>query len=105
MDREIKEILKQVNRRLINAESSIRVVEQRIDVVEGTIKAIERKIGRNTKDISALSGVEGDVEKLRDMVIKLSAEIECLAPQGEVDALRKYLDILAPAAGGAEERG
>ncbi len=104
MDKEIKEILKQVNRRLINAESSIRVVEQRIDVVEGTIKAIERKIGRNTKDISGLTGVEGDVERLRDEVIKLSAEIEGLAPQGEIDALRKYLDILAPAAGGPEER-
>ncbi|MEE8403422.1 MAG: hypothetical protein V3R93_06685 [Candidatus Hydrothermarchaeaceae archaeon] len=100
MDKEIKEILKQVNRRLINAESSIRVVEQRIDVVEGTIKAIERKAGRNTKDISGLSGSEEEVERLREAIIKLSAGMEGLAQKSEVDALRKYLDLVAPASGG-----
>ena len=99
MDDEVKEILKQINRRLMNAESSIRVVEQRIDVVEGTIKAIERKIGRNTKDISELSGSEEEIERLRRVVIKLSAEVEGLASQSDVDALRKYLDLVAPADG------
>lgn len=100
MDKEIKEILKQVNRRLINAESSIRVAEQRIDIVESTIKAIERKIGRNTKDISGLSGSKEEIERLRDAIIKLSGEIEGLAPKRDVDALRKYLDLVAPAGGG-----
>lgn len=96
MDEEVKEILKQVNRRLMNAESSIRLVEQRIDVVEGTIKAIERKIGRNTKDLSELSGSEEEIERLRKAVIKLSAEVEGLASQSDVDALRKYLDLISP---------
>lgn len=99
MDKETKGILKQVNRRLINAESSVRVVEQRIDVVEGTIKAIERKIGRNTKDISGFSGSKEEIERLREAIIKLSAEIEDLAPKRDVDALRKYLDLVAPASG------
>lgn len=96
MDEKIKETLKQINRRLINAESSIRVIEQRIEVVESTIKAIERKIGRNTQDISELSGYEEEVERLRDAIVKLSAEVEGLALKSDVDALRKYLDLVAP---------
>ncbi|MEE9474040.1 MAG: hypothetical protein V3V36_00045 [Candidatus Hydrothermarchaeaceae archaeon] len=100
MDKDVKEILKQVNRRLINAESSIRVAEQRIDIVEGTIKAIEGKIGRNTKDLSELSGSIEEIERLRDTIIKLSAEVEGLAPKRDVDALRKYLELVTPASGG-----
>lgn len=99
MDKKTKEILKQVNRRLINAESSVRVVEQRIDVVEGTIKAIEEKIGRNTKDISGLSDSKEEIERLREAIIKLSAEIEDFAPKRDVDALRKYLELVAPPRG------
>jgi predicted nucleic acid-binding Zn-ribbon protein len=95
MDKEIEGILKQVNRRLMNAESSIRLVEQRIDVVEGTIKAIERKIGRNTKDITELSVGKEEIERLRGEVIKFSAEAESLASKSDVDALRKYLDLIS----------
>jgi predicted nucleic acid-binding Zn-ribbon protein len=95
MDEKIEEILKHVNRRLMNAESSVRVVEQRIDVVESTIKAIERKIGRNTQDLFELSSDKEEVRRLRDAVIKLSAEIEGLASESDVDALRKYLDLVA----------
>ncbi len=64
MDEEVKKILKQVNRRLMNAESSIRLMEQRIDALEGTIKAMERKTGRNTKDITELSGGKAEIERL-----------------------------------------
>lgn len=95
MDKELKEILKQVNRRLINAESSIRVVEQRIDVLEGGIEAIERKTGRNTKDLSELSSAGDDLEGLRGDVIKQSSTIDGLASKSDVDAVKKYLDLIA----------
>ncbi|MEE8401538.1 MAG: hypothetical protein V3R86_05250 [Candidatus Hydrothermarchaeaceae archaeon] len=91
---EIKKILKQVNRRLINAESSVRVIEQRIDVVEGTVKAIERKIGSISKDLSELSGNNEDVERLREEVIRMSADAEGLATKGDVAALKKYLELV-----------
>lgn len=94
MDEEVKKILKQVNRRLMNAESSIRLVEQRVDALEGTMKAIERKVGRNTRDITELSGDKGEVDRLRERVIKLSAALEGSAAQSDVDALRKYLDLI-----------
>jgi septal ring factor EnvC (AmiA/AmiB activator) len=97
MDEETKEILKQVNRRLMNTESSIRVIEQRIDVVEGTIKAIERKIGRNTQDITEFSRDNEGIERLREDVIKLEACVEGLASKSDVEAIRKYLDLASPA--------
>lgn len=96
MDEGVKETLKQINRRLINAESSVRVIEQRIDVIESTIKAIEKKVGRNTQDLSELSNSREDIERLRDAIIKLSADVEGLAKKSDVDALRKYLDLVAP---------
>ncbi len=95
MDEEVKKILKQVNRRLMNVESSIRLVEQRIDAFEGTIKAIERKVGRNTQDITELSGGKVEIERLREAAIKLSAAQEGSAAQSDVDALRKYLDLIS----------
>ena len=95
MDEEVKKILKQVNRRLMNAESSIRLVEQRIDAVEGTIKAIERKVGRNTQDITELSGGKVEIGRLREAVIKLSAEVEGCASKSDVDALKKCLDTIS----------
>lgn len=95
MDEEVKKILKQVNRRLMNAESSIRLVEQRIDTLEGTIKAIERKIGRNTRDITELSSGRGEIERVREMAIKVSVALEGSAAQSDVDALRKYLDLIS----------
>jgi predicted nucleic acid-binding Zn-ribbon protein len=94
VDEEVKKILKQVNRRLMNAESSIRLVEQRIDTLEGTITAIERKVGRNTRNITELSSDKGEVERLRGRVIKLSAAQEGSAAKSDVDALRKYLDLI-----------
>jgi chromosome segregation ATPase len=95
MDEEVKKILKQVNRRLMNAESSMRLVEQRIDTLEGTIKAIERKIGRNTKDITELSGEKAEIERLRDAVIKLGADGGGFASKNDLEALRKYLDLIS----------
>lgn len=89
MDKEIKETIKQVNRRMINAESSVRVIEQRIDVVEGTVKAIERKIGSISKDLSELSGNNEEFERLREEVIRMSADAEGLATKGDVEALKK----------------
>ena len=96
MDGETKEILKQVNRRLMNTESSIRVIEQRIDVVEGTLKAIERKIGRNTKDITDFSKEVEGIKRWRDEVIKLRADAEGFASKSDVEAIRKYLDLVSP---------
>ncbi len=93
MDKKIEEILKQINRRLMNTESSMRLVEQRIDVFEGTIKAIERKVGRNTQDITGLTGSREEIERLKDAVIKLQAELDGLASSSDVDALRKYLEL------------
>ena len=93
MDKKIEEILKQINRRLMNTESSMRLVEQRIDVFEGTIKAIERKVGRNTEDITGLTGSRGELEGLKEAVIKLQAELDGLASSSDVDALRKYLEL------------
>ncbi len=96
MDEETKEILKQVNRRLMNTESSIRVIEQRIDVVEGTIKAVERKIGRNTQDITGFSKEGEGIERLREEVIKLRADAEGFASKSDIEAIRKYLDLASP---------
>jgi chromosome segregation ATPase len=95
MDEEVKKILKQVNRRLMNAEASMRLVEQRIDTLEGTIKAIERKIGRNTKDITELSGEKAEIERLRGAVIKLGADGDGFASKSDLEALRKYLDLIS----------
>lgn len=112
MDSETKDILKQVHRRLLNLESSVRMFEQRVATVEKLMKAGEEKISKNTQEITELkrrSTTLGSVteedplrtmeKKLDEMGVKLKGltqDLEGKAGKLAVDQLMKYLHLIDP---------
>jgi hypothetical protein len=73
----IKEILRQLNRRLMNVEASLRMLEQRIDMNERLIKANEEKIAKNTEKIIRL-------------------DVSSFASKEDLESLKKYLELIDP---------
>lgn len=64
---EVENILRHMNRRLMNVEAGLRAADQRIDVLEGLIKAYEEKSARNVKEIidahTSIADLRGEFEK------------------------------------------
>ncbi len=110
---EVMAAVRQLNRRLVNMENSVRMLEQRVDAVDGMNKAIEAKIARNTKDIIGslveireLNRGSKIASELREKVVgfealirDLSVRLEALAPKEEVESLRRHLELIQPLQG------
>lgn len=112
MGDEAKEILKQVHRRLLNLESSVRMFEQRVSTVEKLMKASEEKISKNTQQINELKrtistlgselegdhlkGMESKLDEMEASLKGLTADLKGKAGKNAVDQLMKYLHLIDP---------
>jgi uncharacterized protein YukE len=73
---EIREAIKQLNRRMTNCEAFLRMLEQRIESSERTSRALDEKIANNT-------------EKILHIILK-----EIPRSRREIEALHKYLKLI-----------
>jgi len=65
---EVENILRHVNRRLMNVEAGVRAADQRMDVLEGLIMAYGEKSTRNVKEIidahGEIAAIRVELEKV-----------------------------------------